>query len=51
MVFLSMLIMRYRVEIKPEPQFAQETFEQKRERILRKTFLITMAYVILVILD
>ena len=51
MVFLTMLIMRYRVEIKPEPQFALETFEQKQERILRSTFHITMACVISVIFN
>ena len=31
---LTVLIMRYKVEVKEEPQFASETFEQRKARIL-----------------
>ncbi|KAJ3484828.1 hypothetical protein NLI96_g5371 [Meripilus lineatus] len=33
-VALTMFFSKYRVEIKEEPQFAGETFEQKKERVL-----------------
>ena len=39
---LAVLIARYRVEIKDEPQFAAETFEQRQARILAATPIITM---------
>ncbi|OBZ67576.1 hypothetical protein A0H81_12405 [Grifola frondosa] len=32
---LSLIISRYKVEVKEEPQFAGETFEQRRERLLK----------------
>ncbi|EKM52723.1 uncharacterized protein PHACADRAFT_211944 [Phanerochaete carnosa HHB-10118-sp] len=32
---LTMLVSRYTVEIKPEPEFAGESFEERKERILR----------------
>lgn len=32
---LALLISRYRVTIKEEPQFAHETFEQKKARVLK----------------
>ncbi|KAK7683816.1 hypothetical protein QCA50_013192 [Cerrena zonata] len=35
MVFLSMLVMKYKLTIKPEPEFACETFGEKRDRILK----------------
>lgn len=41
-----MLIARYRVELKEEPQFAHETFEQRKERILRCKPGITLTYVL-----
>ena len=31
---LTMLVARYRIEIKDEPQFAGETAEERRERVL-----------------
>ena len=31
---IALIIARYRVEIQDEPQFASETFEQRRERVL-----------------
>ena len=30
---LTMLVSRYRVELKDEPEFAHETFEQKKARL------------------
>ena len=35
LAILSVLLARYRVEVKEEPQFAGETFEQRRERLLK----------------
>lgn len=35
MVFLSMLVMKYKLDIKPEPEFVNETFEERRERVLK----------------
>ncbi|KAI0093992.1 614/534 cytochrome P450, partial [Irpex rosettiformis] len=32
---LAMLVSRYKIEVKDEPQFAGETFEQRQERVLR----------------
>ncbi|OBZ67577.1 hypothetical protein A0H81_12404 [Grifola frondosa] len=32
---LSLIVSRYKVEVKEEPQFAGETFEQRRERLLK----------------
>ncbi|TFK49124.1 cytochrome P450 [Heliocybe sulcata] len=31
---LTMLVAKYKIEVKEEPQFAAETFEQRRERLL-----------------
>lgn len=42
---LTMLISRYKITVKEEPQFAHETFEQKKERILRTIPLLTLTYV------
>ena len=44
---LSLIIARYRVEVQNEPQFASETFEQKRERILTAETRITTTWVYL----
>ena len=32
---ISLLVSRYKIEVKDEPQFAGETFEQRKERLLR----------------
>jgi len=40
---LTLLISRYRVEIKDEPQFAHETWEQRKERVLRAESRVTLA--------
>jgi hypothetical protein len=31
---LTMLVSRYKIEVKEEPQFANESFEARKERIL-----------------
>jgi hypothetical protein len=31
---LTMLVSRYKIEVKDEPQFAHETFEEKKARVL-----------------
>jgi hypothetical protein len=33
-VILTMLVMRYKIQVKEEPQFAGETFEQRKARVL-----------------
>lgn len=30
-----MLVSRYKIEVKEEPEFAGETFEERKERVLR----------------
>ena len=35
LAIMTMLVSRYKIEVKEEPQFAGETLEQKRERILQ----------------
>lgn len=30
-----MLVSRYKIEVKEEPEFAGETFEERKERILK----------------
>ena len=32
---LTMLISKYKIEIKEEPQFAAETFEERKARVLK----------------
>ncbi|KAI0705838.1 cytochrome P450, partial [Cytidiella melzeri] len=32
---LTMLVSRYKIEVKEEPQFARETFEERKERVLK----------------
>ena len=39
---LALIIERYRVEIKEEPQFANETFEERKQRITRAKPGVTM---------
>ena len=41
-VVLTMLVSRYKIEIKEEPEFAAETFEQRKARILRADRGVTM---------
>lgn len=35
LVFISILVMKYKVDIKPEPEFANESFKEKEARILK----------------
>jgi cytochrome P450 len=39
---LTLLISRYKIEVKEEPQFASETFEEKKARILATTSVLTL---------
>ena len=39
---LTMLMLKYKVEVKVEPQWASETFEQRKERIFRSRDGITL---------
>ena len=32
---MTMLVSRYKIEVKEEPEFIGETFEERKERILR----------------
>lgn len=36
-----MLVSRYKIEVKDEPQFAAESFEEKKARILKVAAVIT----------
>ena len=40
---LTMLVSRYKIELKPEAQFEGETFEQRKERILKANHGITLS--------
>jgi len=42
---LTILISRYTISIKDEPQFAGETFEQRKARVLDARSILTLAYV------
>ncbi|KAG1746237.1 cytochrome P450 [Suillus occidentalis] len=42
---LTLLISRYTISIKDEPQFAGETYEQRKARVLDAQSLLTLAYV------
>lgn len=44
-VALAMFVSRYKIEIKEEPQFAGETFEQRKERILATVPRLTLTWV------
>jgi hypothetical protein len=43
---LAMLISQYKIAIKDEPQFAGETFEERKSRILSVHAVLTLTYVI-----
>ncbi|KAF5354196.1 hypothetical protein D9756_007136 [Leucocoprinus leucothites] len=38
---LTMLVSRYKISVKEEPQFAHETFEQRKERVMKCNFRLT----------
>ncbi len=39
---LTMIISRYKVEVRDEPQFAGETFEQRKARLLKSQHSLTV---------
>ena len=39
---LTAVIMRYKVEVREEPQFAGETFAQRRARLLKSKSMLTV---------
>ena len=45
---LAMLVSQYKIAIKEEPQFAGETFEEKKSRILSTRQIVTLTYVIFI---
>ena len=45
LAFLSMVVLAYKVTIKPEAKYVNETFERRRERVLRKFQGVTVTYV------
>lgn len=47
---LTILISRYTISIKDEPQFAGETYEQRKARVLDARSKITLTYVGLLLL-
>ena len=42
---LAMLVFHYKITIKEEPQFASETFEERKSRILSASPILSLAYV------
>ena len=45
LAILAVLIPRYKIEVKEEPQYASETFEQRKERIFAATPGVTLTCV------
>lgn len=45
MVVLAMMVKNYKISVKQEPQFANETVEQTRARIFELTYGVTQTYV------
>jgi hypothetical protein len=45
-VAITMLVSQYKITLKEEPQFANETFEQRKERLLKSTSLLTLTCVL-----
>lgn len=39
---LTLLVSQYKIDIKDEPQFASETFEQKKARVLKSNVRFTV---------
>ena len=46
---LTMLVSRYKIEVKEEPEFSGETFEERKERVLRFKRGVTTTYVFVLI--
>jgi hypothetical protein len=47
---LTLLLSRYTISIKDEPQFVGETYEQRKARVLDAQSILTLAYVELLLL-
>lgn len=45
---LTMLVSRYKIEVKDEPQFASETFEERKERVLVVKRGLSLTYVLFI---
>ncbi|PPR07141.1 hypothetical protein CVT24_010512 [Panaeolus cyanescens] len=45
-VILSMLVAKYKISVKEEPQFANETFEERKSRIMANENFMTLTYVL-----
>jgi hypothetical protein len=45
LAILTMLVSRYEIVVKEEPQFAHESFEERKTRLLASKFGITSTYV------
>ena len=43
---ITYLVSRYKISVKEEPQFAQETFEQRKDRVLKSDKRLTLTYVL-----
>lgn len=43
-VILTMLLQRYKIELKEEPQYANETFEERKKRLMYGRPTITLVY-------
>ena len=50
-VILTMLVSRYKIEVKEEPQFSGETFEETKARITASKSGITMTCVVWIVIS
>ena len=46
---LTMLMSQYRVEVKEDPKYAGETFEQRKHRLLDCRFTLSTTYVLIIV--
>lgn len=44
-VAITMILQKYKITVKEDPAFFGETFEQKKERVLKMTQGLTLTYV------
>ena len=47
-VVLVLFVTRYKIEVKPEVKYMHETFEERRERILKTTDGLTLTCVLII---
>jgi hypothetical protein len=47
---MTRLVMQYTISITEEPQFAHESFEQRKERVMRSYQGISLTYVLVLVL-